>query len=486
MWALGAQSLQHPSLLKAYHTALDLLPEVAWLGLSITDRHHWIIKAGSVVRNAAAAAVSYGQLEKAVEWLEQGCSIVWGQLLTLRTPVDTLKEKYPELANELILLSVQLEGATARKNDPQLNISGNQQSIRRNVLLKRIRGFNGFHQFLLPKSISELWPAIKKGPVVFLNVSLDSCDALVLCLGNGVIHVPLPAFTPDHVKMLTQSLQHLMPYMGRGDMERLYGCREGGSTSLEEDFAYFCLSSGSELLSLSWMLLASQLRPKRIGAYLVVPHRSFHFIAIHAAGLYGKEDPFGSRLSDFVISSYTPSLAALIQGFRPNSQSQHGLQLLAVAQPSAIGQSHIPGTREEINQFNNNISTPTESALLLAGSSQLTLSRIIQLNLPHADFAFLSACQTATGDKKLREESVHLAAGMLVAGYRGVIATMWSIMDNDAPQVAEDVYRHLFKTSPPDSTRAAEALHLAVQNLREGSGRKKSFFHWVPFIHVGV
>jgi CHAT domain-containing protein len=116
----------------------------------------------------------------------------------------------------------------------------------------------------------------------------------------------------------------------------------------------------------------------------------------------------------------------------------------------------------------------------------LTLSRIIQLNLPHADFAFLSACQTATGDKKLREESVHLAAGMLVAGYRGVIATMWSIMDNDAPQVAEDVYRHLFKTSPPDSTRAAEALHLAVQNLREGSGRKKSFFHWVPFIHVGV
>jgi hypothetical protein len=106
------------------------------------------------------------------------------------------------------------------------------------VLLKRIRGFNGFHQFLLPKSISELWPAIKKGPVVFLNVSLDSCDALVLCLGNGVIHVPLPAFTPDHVKMLTQSLQHLMPYMGRGDMERLYGCREGGSTSLEEDFAY--------------------------------------------------------------------------------------------------------------------------------------------------------------------------------------------------------------------------------------------------------
>jgi CHAT domain-containing protein len=78
---------------------------------------------------------------------------------------------------------------------------------------------------------------------------------------------------------------------------------------------------------------------------------------------------------------------------------------------------------------------------------------------------------------------------MLLAGYRGVIATMWSIMDKDAPQVAADVYEHLFRTSPPDPTHAAEALHLAVINLRErtdAQGREKSFFHWVPFIHVGV
>jgi hypothetical protein len=54
---------------------------------------------------------------------------------------------------------------------------------------------------------------------------------------------------------------------------------------------------------------------------------------------------------------------------------------------------------------------------------------------------------------------------MLSAGYRGVIATMWTIMDNDAPQVASDVYEHLFKVSPPDLARAAEALHLAIQNL---------------------
>ncbi|KAJ7884655.1 CHAT domain-containing protein, partial [Mycena leptocephala] len=106
-----------------------------------------------------------------------------------------------------------------------------------------------------------------------------------------------------------------------------------------------------------------------------------------------------------------------------------------------------------------NISHPTESALLLAGRSRLTLSDIIQFALPNADLAFLSACQTATGEKTLEEESVHLSAGMLLAGYRGVIATMWTIMDSDALDVANDVYEHLFKMSPPDPAQAAEALH---------------------------
>jgi CHAT domain-containing protein len=130
--------------------------------------------------------------------------------------------------------------------------------------------------------------------------------------------------------------------------------------------------------------------------------------------------------------------------------------------------------------------SPTESALLLAGSSRLTLSNIIQLSLPNADLAFLSACQTATGSQQLQDESVHLAAGMLLAGYRGVTGTMWSIMDHDAPQVASDFYAHLLEASPLDPTRAAEALHLAVRKLQEQLGATKSFLRWVPFIHFGV
>jgi CHAT domain-containing protein len=58
---------------------------------------------------------------------------------------------------------------------------------------------------------------------------------------------------------------------------------------------------------------------------------------------------------------------------------------------------------------------PTKSALILQ-DGHLTLEEIIRLNLPNAEFAFLSACQTTTGDERLSEEAVHIAGGMLLAG----------------------------------------------------------------------
>ena len=112
----------------------------------------------------------------------------------------------------------------------------------------------------------------------------------------------------------------------------------------------------------------------------------------------------------------------------------------------------------------------------------LKLSEIVKMSLPKTDFAFLSACQTATGDEKIEDESVHLAAGMLLSGCRGVIATTWSIRDEDAPKIAEDVYSRIFKDGKPNQKEAAYALHEAVSRLRESGAECTS---WVPFIHIG-
>lgn len=108
----------------------------------------------------------------------------------------------------------------------------------------------------------------------------------------------------------------------------------------------------------------------------------------------------------------------------------------------------------------------------------------------NAELAFLSACQTAVGDKRNPEESIHLAAGMLAVGFQGVIATMWSIGDDDAPVVVEAYYKKLLELrSTPNvisgQTGAAYALHHAVQVLRERVG-ESNFVKWAPFVHFGV
>jgi CHAT domain-containing protein len=128
-----------------------------------------------------------------------------------------------------------------------------------------------------------------------------------------------------------------------------------------------------------------------------------------------------------------------------------------------------------------NPDNPMKSGFLLH-DKVLKLSDIVKMLLPKADFAFLSACQTAMGDERVAEESVHLAAGMLLSGCRGVIATTWSIRDDDAPKIAEDVYSRIFKDGKPNRKEAAYALHEAVKRLRESGAQCTS---WVPFIHIG-
>lgn len=209
----------------------------------------------------------------------------------------------------------------------------------------------------------------------------------------------------------------------------------------------------------------------------------------------------------------------------PNEDSDvtsRNICLLAVPQPSTDGQAHLSGVRGEIEIIRKLASSspfipfqdadgtvedvlskmtqtewvhfachgtqdrqnPYDSGFLLAHGKRLKLPDIARLSRPHGGLAFLSACHTATGDAQLSEEAIHIAAGMLLAGYRSVIATMWTILDNDAPRVTKDVYKSLFSDGKvPDSRQAAEALHDAIEQLRDSGA---SFLSWVPFIHVGL
>jgi CHAT domain-containing protein len=101
-------------------------------------------------------------------------------------------------------------------------------------------------------------------------------------------------------------------------------------------------------------------------------------------------------------------------------------------------------------------------------------------------FAFLSACHAASGLKQLPGEAMHLAAGVQFAGFPSVIATMWSIRDDDAPKVADHTYRYLFRNGLQrlDPSEAATALNRAILHLREDPD--VTVDRWAPFIHFGI
>ena len=270
----------------------------------------------------------------------------------------------------------------------------------------------------------------------------------------------------------------------------------------------------------------SEQTPGDLSRIFWCPTGPFVFLPIHAAGLYGTQySQPGYKTSDFVVSSYIPTLSTL--ALSPTSDAVPGgdLRLLAVRQPPSDGLCRLPGVDTELEHIRVTIrnspsartillessigtveevlammkeadwvhfachgiqdtENPTESGLCLADRRRLKLSDIIALSRPHGGLAFLSACQTAMGDENLTDEAIHIAAGMLFAGYGGVVGTMWSISDKLAPRVARDVYGQLFRnTTRPDYREAARALHEAIGRLRDSNA---SFVEWLPFIHVGL
>lgn len=116
----------------------------------------------------------------------------------------------------------------------------------------------------------------------------------------------------------------------------------------------------------------------------------------------------------------------------------------------------------------------------------LELGEIASKRLPQGQFAFLSACQAATGQKELPGEAMHLAAGLQFAGFPSVIATMWGIRDIDAPHVADYTYQYMFRDGLEalDPSDAAAGLNRAVLHLREDDS--VTVDRWAPFVHYGI
>ncbi|KAH7325452.1 CHAT domain-containing protein [Rhizoctonia solani] len=460
----------------------------------------------NVAIEAASVALRDGQPELALEWLEQGRSIVWNQTLHLRSPLDGLRAHHPTLAEKLQNVRSELHNVSLQGPE-SLPGSGDwltpEHAARRRHLLateytnliSEVQQLPGFSHFLRPKPASELILAARRGTVVVINVHETQCDALVIRPGSPKIDfLNLPNFTQQRAHDMCM---HMEASIGRsGIKERTERRPIQSGQDIQRDLKH--------TLSVLWDYIVEPVL-RLLGYIATTPEQLPHitwcttgplsFIPLHAAGYYDRPE---CKLSDYAVSSYTPTLSALIA--LDLTPSDHR-SIIAIGQeitPDSVvyllteSNATPAAVLEQMERHDwvhlachahQNITDPRMSGFFLHGGI-LDLSKITEKEFTNKGLAFLSACQTATGDRKLADEAVHLASGLLIAGYPAVIATMWAVGDSDASFVANKIYQNLFKDGKMEYQGAARALHYAIVELREEIGEDR-IECWAPFIHIG-
>ncbi|QRV90441.1 CHAT domain protein [Ceratobasidium sp. AG-Ba] len=528
-WARINRSLSTPQYIDAFGRALELMPQFAWLGCAMGQRYERIATFSEIPIEAAAAAIELNRPDLALEWLEQGRSIVWTQILGLRTPIDDLREVNPNLADKIESVARRLGSGVAQDSATEsgpvsrLRFEEEASEYRSLVsswesLLRQVRELQGFNRFLLPNKVSALLESAKNSVIIMINIDRTRCDALALQPGRpDVMHIPLPDFSYSQCSQMRNQMLEILQGTGiraRNNRKPRYGFSSGDDT-LENILASLWLALVRPVLdALGYLVVSDSTELPRVTWCTTGP---LAFLPLHAAGLYHSSK---ERIYQYVVSSYVPSLSTIINHQPKHNEEFNGV--LVVGQAAQTGCSLLPGTVVELKMLrektkclesvyldeeyatpkavlsamqktswvhlachaSQHLSDPTASAFQLHGGT-LSLADMI-LHLRHgADLAFLSACETATGDSKVPDEAVHLAAGMLISGYRTVIGTMWSIKDVDAPLVSEYFYSKMLEDGIPDNGNAARALHHAVSKLRDTIGERE-FLRWIPYIHLGM
>ncbi|CCO32126.1 hypothetical protein BN14_06179 [Rhizoctonia solani AG-1 IB] len=520
-WANLAFRHSHLCCIEAFHATIDLLPHFIWLGATTAQRYQDLSLAESVAVRAASAAIQSSEYSLALEWLEHTRCVVWNQTLTLRSPIDELASSHSALAARLQTTSERLHHASSDSSPS--NSATHTPEYRHRLareytsLLAEARSLPGFEDFLQPKKADALIQAARNGPIAVINCHEERCDALLVLPGQAsVTHLALSSFTEKKARHARSKIEALLKHKKL----RKRGVKiKGEVPKPDPDVGPVLADLWNDVVKpvLECLGYLNNDRAEDPPHITWCPTGAMTFLPLHAAGDYTQTR---SRVFDHVISSYTPTLTALLAS--TSTQLNRAPKVLAIGLPAAPGCLPLPGVVKELEDIkartqgragyleltdnqataaavldameksdwvhmachaHQNVTDPTKSGFFLHGGT-LDLATITQRSFRNKGLAFLSACQTAKGDEKLPDEAIHLASGMLMAGYSSVIGTMWSVVDEDAPFVADRVYEQLMKDGKIGNGEAGRALHEAVGGLREKVGEKE-YARWVPYIHIG-
>jgi hypothetical protein len=418
------------------------------------------------------------------------------------------------------------------------------------ALVGEIRSADGFGDFLRTPKLADLTSAAADGPVAVINISSVRCDALLLTV-DGVEVVPLPELSAEIVSARVSAYLKALGSV-QDTALKLHGSQRGAdprSRAAARDLAAATAafdtaradreSALDELARWLWDTTAAPVLG-RLGLTAApvggrprprlwwCPTGPLTVLPLHAAGHHpaagAARGASSDSVLDLVVSSYTPTLRALVEARQTPSppagrpEDPTSDRLLVVAVPQAPGVAPLAEVDREWRHLAGLF--PDRHTLLLGGSASrrsvlehlprhrwahfschgtqnladpssggvvlpdgvLTVADISSRQYLN-DFAFLSACKTATGGASLPDEAITLAAAMHYTGYRHVIATQWSVLDSAAADVAESVYTYLTTSGAFKTEDSAYALHHAITDCRNRRGWPLSW--WSPFTHTG-
>jgi CHAT domain-containing protein len=525
-WARQAEVYQHDSALEAYQLCLELFENHVMTRSSVISRREAataVCGAQSLPVDAASCAIRRSDQRQAVELVEQGRGQQWSLASRLRTPLEDLKSTSPELARKLSELSKSLSDAqgsatlTDRAAADIAAIQYRRLTEQWRAAVAEVHDIEGFSRFLLPPSYEDLQAAACQGPVIILVASEYLCSAIIVPTSGEPYDVRFPRLALADLKKL------------KGDFAK--AIKQARGMRPEEP-----RKDLRELLRIVWdeimlpivKVLVLDLKLQYRSRIWLCPTADFTAIPLHAANSFRmKADRSGPEycLEDLYICSYTPTLSALIRAqqamktrappsFVAIGQGQpgagQGKALLAVGDELELVCKLFPATANpttlccddatragalEALQQNTWVhlachgkqdhEQPYNSHFAMR-DKPLKLLDIMEQDIPHAEFAFLSACHTAVGDEETPDEVIHLAAGLQFSGFKSVIGTLWEVDDAVAKHVVKAFYKKLFEDLEDDGvmdcTKAARALNHATYAVKKEVPLEQR----IVFIHIGV
>ncbi|MFJ8845647.1 CHAT domain-containing protein [Streptomyces cyaneofuscatus] len=545
-WATAAMHLDDPQEAeRAYRHGVDLLVERAGPALAWTDQEFGMKAVAELPGHAAAAAIAAGHLDTAVALLEQSRGVLLAEALHVRIDLRTLAAASPQLAEDFRRVSGELRSldlprsAAASGGPTPAWVAERRLELGREWrhVCRRVREVPGLDEFLLPPTLSAVGEATRGGTAVTVNVSTWRCDAL-LVTGGAVELVALPELSAadcvaraNQYLTVMQDCQTAVEALARA---RRDAHEDGGAAAYQTYHAakmavWEARSTVEETLTaiLAWLWdavvgpVVEHLKLDGTTPYRLwwCPTGPLSLFPLHAAG--HPADP-GRSLLDRAVSSYAPTLRALVNAHRspgpgpadddprmlvvalsrtpgrmplPNAARERDHLVSLFPPPAGTVLSDDDATRDGVMEAlahhrwvhfschgEQVLDAPAESRLLLT-DGPLTVARLIE-HMPSGEFAFLSACQTASSGVTLLDEVITPASALHHAGYRHVVATLWPVLDTVAADVTEATYDALTVEGRFEPTGAARALHRAVGTLRTRYADQPSV--WASYVHIGV